>query len=428
MTFHIKYIPLSRLLAALMMLSFAMFPCIADAADYMAIEVGKGIYVEGFQNVEAVFVADTTVADVTKSPENAIFVHGKAIGETTLIGVAVDGRKLFSYNLVVRENLSGVRAALSSRFPNSRITVDAAKGSVLLRGKVPSEPDHQAAVATVQSMLPRVRVIDELKPLDGRSVTLKVQFIEVAQDRLAHYGIDWNALSSLNGIQSAGLSGSQGQRLTQILNLLLDQGVATVASQSNLSALNGAKANLTIGNEIALPKMMLSDTGSGQTVGTEYKPVGLSLDFQPTLMDNDRVSLAINSTVSSIVPVATGRNTGVPPTLSTRRLGTTIDLESGQAYVVAALSRTDTLAEKDQPAALFGAKIARHLFGSDKTLISQRDLIVVVTPHFGKVIIPATVLAKSRTQLEELLTLKASHCCKGNAPQIRLFGQPGFLY
>lgn len=398
----------------------------------MVVEVGKGLQLGNTAEAESVFIADPSIADITASPGQFVYVYGKTAGETSLVGVDVAGNTLFEYDLVVIHNLSELQDMLARRFPNERVNIDSARGSLYLSGTVSDTLVHQNIVAALQTSVPNVTVIDEIVVARGPTIELKLQFVEVSRTRLERYGIEWSALSAT--LAGRGSAARKTEDIAGLLNLLIQNGVATIATESILSTVDKKKATFTVGEEIAIPAFSTSPTGGTERFGIEYKSVGLSVDFLPTLIEGQKVSLEINSEISSVEPSSQSINGNSFPNLAARRFSANVDLANEQSHVITGLSRLDTTASVQKPHDFFGGDLLRRLLGRDTIETTQRDLLVIVTPYFGEAdtrqagdIIPA-----HESNLEYLLSIMAGSGkgsgSGGGRRTVDIHGQAGFLY
>jgi pilus assembly protein CpaC len=147
-------------------------------------------------------------------------------------------------------------------------------------------------------------------------VNLRVRFAEVSRSELLRYGVNWNALfdngtfsfglltggalasgasAGASNVVSAGLA-SGNVNIDAMLEALQSNGILEILAEPNITAMTGQTASFLAGGEVAVPVPVNRDT-----VGIEYKPYGVSLMFNPTLLPNGRIALQVRPEVSSLM-------------------------------------------------------------------------------------------------------------------------------
>ncbi|MCW0060292.1 type II and III secretion system protein family protein, partial [Burkholderia pseudomallei] len=126
-----------------------------------------------------------------------------------------------------------------------------------------------------------------------------------------------------------------------VLDALDQEGLITMLAEPNLTAMSGETASFLAGGEIPIPVAQSGTTTGAITV--EFKPFGVSLDFTPTVLAENRISLKVRPEVSEIDPTNSVTTGGVKvPALSVRRVETTVELSSGQSFAIGGLLQSQT--------------------------------------------------------------------------------------
>ena len=117
----------------------------------------------------------------------------------------------------------------------------------------------------------------------------------------------------------------------------------------------------------------------------QYKPYGVGLNFTPTVLGNGRISMAVAPEVSELdFSQAITIQGFVIPSITTRRVSTTVELADGQSFAIAGLL-SDEVKEDVQKFPLLGdIPILGALFRSTSFQKSETELVVIVTPHLVK--------------------------------------------
>jgi pilus assembly protein CpaC len=164
------------------------------------------------------------------------------------------------------------------------------------------------------------------------------------------------------------------------LDLAETQGLVTTLSQPNLTALSGETADFLAGGEFPIP---LSQGLGNITI--EYKKFGVSLAYTPTVLANGRISLRVRPEVSELSSQgAIVLNGFQVPAISTRRAETTVELGSGQSFMIAGLLSNSSQNALDKAPGLGDIPILGNLFRSKTYRKGETELVIVVTPYLVK--------------------------------------------
>ena len=136
----------------------ALLPVVAAEADkdpvttsaigsakmrFLALGVGKSMVVDLPRDVKDVLVADPKIANAVVRSAQRAYIIGGAVGQTNVVFFDADGQQVASYDIAVKRDLNGVRAALRQSLPG--IQIEGVGDSVLLTGSVSSPVEAQQA-------------------------------------------------------------------------------------------------------------------------------------------------------------------------------------------------------------------------------------------------------------------------------------------
>ncbi len=199
-----------------------------------------------------------------------------------------------------------------------------------------------------------------------------------------NYPLQLKALSAIN----AGLSGK--------LNLLAQNGKASVLAEPQLSARNGSKASFLAGGEYPYSV----STINGPTV--IFKPYGIKLDITPRVDRNGVVRAIIDSEVSAI---DTSLSTPAGPALTTRKTSTEFNVQAGDTLVLSGLISRKNSLSIDKVPGLGDIPILGALFRSKRFQNDETELVVFVTPTIVDSQTPGLVdrVQKTQTRLKKKL-------------------------
>ena len=179
------------------------------------------------------------------------------------------------------------------------------------------------------------------------------------------------------GTTIAGLGRLFGLDVLGALDLSESLGLITTISQPNLTALSGETATFLAGGEFPIP----ISQGLGN-VAIEYRDFGVSLAYTPTVLANGRISLRVRPEVSELSSQGAVTLNGFQvPALTIRRTETTVELGSGQSFMIAGLMSANSQNALDKAPGLGDVPILGNLFRSRDFRRGETELVIVVTPY-----------------------------------------------
>lgn len=313
----------------------------AYAAGPLEINAGAGVLVRLNEDATSVFVADPAVADVHVPSPRAVFVLGKKSGTTTLYVLGANNKTLLQRTVSVARDMDGLRRTIAARFPNMNVQISGGQGSLQLSGQAANAADADAVVQAVTPYLADKEVLINRMTIDRPlQVQLRVRITEVDRNVTQQLGINWQSLGNVAGNFFGGIySGRAIYNLNQpitngtstvypvnlptnnaysifgafstgrtsiqaLVDALNQEGLLTVLAEPNLVALSGQTASFIAGGEFPIPVSQINGA-----ISVEFKQFGVKLDFTPTVLADNRISLKVRPEVSEIdtsVSVTTG--------------------------------------------------------------------------------------------------------------------------
>jgi pilus assembly protein CpaC len=171
-----------------------------------------------------------------------------------------------------------------------------------------------------------------------------------------------------------------GLDLLGALDLAERSGLVTTLSQPNLTALSGETADFLAGGEFPVP----ISQGLG-TTAIEYRKFGVSLAYTPTVLANGRISIRVRPEVSELSSQGAVTLNGFQiPALTIRRAETTIELGSGQSFMIAGLMSNSAQNSIEKAPGVGDLPILGNLFRSTDFRKGETELVIVVTPYLVK--------------------------------------------
>jgi pilus assembly protein CpaC len=367
---------------------------------------GKPRTVRTAMPVHEIVIGNPEIANVNPLTDRSFYVLGNRLGTTGIALFDEEKRLIGSIDVEVSLDTDRLADTISRSVPGSQIKVESANGRVLLSGSAADAVAAEQAREIAARFSGGEDVIDSVTITSSQQVQLNVRIVEinrqVGRELGSRIGVDYvgaggnvsfNSRPSGNGISPAGdIIGSivsGGLSVDVAISALEERGMARRLAEPNLIARSGQRASFLAGGEFPIP---VSDEGDRITI--EYKRFGVSLDFTPTVLQDGLISLEIEPEVSSI-DLSASYNIGniSIPGFSVRRASTSIDLKSGQSFMIAGLLQSENSTVTERVPGLGRIPVLGALFSSKAYQRRETDLVIIVTPHLVKPIDPSKRVA-----------------------------------
>jgi len=294
-------------------------------------------------------------------------------------------------------------------------------------GQIQADPTTNSLIITAPEPLYRQlrAVIDKL---DGRRAQVLVEslIVEVAANKVAQFGIQWQGIlgkqgdgtvgvigtnsgaagSNIIGLTAALASGSatsiataatglgagmnvalapriNGQYyLGALANFLQNSGDANVLSTPNIMTLDNEEARILIGNNVPFVTGSYANSTGSSTVNpfttVERKDVGLMLKVRPQIGENGTVKMAIYQEISKIDDST--RNNANGPSTSKRSVESNVLVDDGSIIVIGGLLE-DTYSQGEDKVPLMGdLPVVGNLFKSENRKRNKTNLMIFLRP------------------------------------------------
>jgi pilus assembly protein CpaC len=154
-----------------------------------------------------------------------------------------------------------------------------------------------------------------------------------------------------------------------------------VLAEPNLLAINGKTASFLAGGEFPVP-VVQSGIGGAGAITVQWREFGVRINFVPTVTPRGTVRLQVSPEVSSLDYANALVFTGFTvPAISTRRVQTEIELESGQSFAIAGLLDNRVIESLSKIPGLGDIPLLGKLFQSRSRTKNNTELLVMVTPE-----------------------------------------------
>ncbi len=398
----------------------ALAPVVASEAKvrFLALGIGKSMIVDLPRDIKDVLVADPKIANAVVRSAQRAYIIGSAVGQTNVVFFDAEGQQIAAYDIAVKRDLNGVRAALKQTLPYAGIQVEGVGEGVMLTGSVSSPVEAQQAGDLAARLVGGAdKVVNSIAVRGRDQVMLKVTVAEVRRDIVKQMGVDLSASMNYgtavvnfnntnpftannaplvpgNNLTAAALNKAGLPSVTATLRAMESAGVVRTLAEPNLTAISGESATFISGGEFPIPTGVTCQTTTAGAIGqcvqtVSFKKFGISLNFTPVVLTEGRISLRVMTEVSEVSAenALTGGAGGTTiPSIKTRRAETTLEVPSGGSIAMAGLIQEQTKQAINGMPGLDSLPIFGALFRSQDFVNNQTELMVIVTPYIVRAV------------------------------------------
>ena len=358
--------------------------------------------------VARIAVGNGQILTATALDDKDVIIFANGAGTSTLFVWHTDGRhQRIKVNIVAGDTSRIARevAAFLSAIPNAKASIVGDK--VIVEGDELSDADREK-VTELAKRYPQI--VNFTSPIGWEQmVMMDVKVVEFPKTELHELGLKWNATggAAIGAIWSPGGRGDRSNHQINIsagqtppisaiggdgpvllpsaltilsavnlglnaqLNLLEQNGKASILAEPQLSTRSGYKASFLAGGEF--PYSVASINGA--TIN--FKPYGIKLDIEPKVGRNGVIRAIVESEVSSIDASV---STPLGPALLTRKTKTEFNVRNGETIVLSGLLQRNTSTDIDKVPLLGDIPVLGALFRSKRFQNKETELVVFVTP------------------------------------------------
>ncbi|NKF21419.1 type II and III secretion system protein family protein [Solimonas sp. C16B3] len=381
----------------------------------LIVDKGKHKLLRSRSEVSRVAVGDPKTADVTVVNRHDLLLDGKAIGITSLIVWVKGSNDPRQYTVRVQMPAD----PLETRTEDPQLKDAQIEQGRGVEGKLPNLLAHRRATQAAE--MPKDGTISDRSNVElGTQVLTDVKIAEVSRQTMQRYGFNFILNNSGASQTSGGLLGpgqvststvSSGSltstlsdafgivvsdassNITALLSMLEGQGLSHTLAEPSLLATSGQTATYLAGGEYPIP---VSQGGSSNgSITIQYKEFGVRLSLTPTVLSQNLISLKVAPEVSDLDYTAGIEVGGVAvPALKVRRTDTTIELGDGETFVISGLVSTNLTDSVSKFPWLGDIPVLGAFFKSTTLDRTDKELIMVVTPHLVRPMAKGTAMPK----------------------------------
>jgi pilus assembly protein CpaC len=390
------------------------------------LSIGRSLIVDLPRDAKEVFVANPKVANAVVRSARKLFIIGIADGQTSMFVIDGEGRQITSLEIEVGRDLNVLRQTLRSAMPRAQIEVKPAGNSILLVGNVANASEATQAVDIANAFVgttaglfssSKGAVINSLTIRGRDQVMVKVVVSEVSRKAIKQLGInstgEWKlgnfsispTLDNPLPLQPQALAATAvtagiGNSTNFTLRALERAGLSRVLAEPTVTAISGESAKFTAGGEVPVPSGYSCDGTGLCTLGIQYRPIGVALNFTPIVLSDNKISMRIATEVTELdfenqLRLSDTRNSSQQvvnaPAFRVRKSDTTVELPSGGTLATAGLIQRVSKSSLNGFPGLMNLPVIGVLFRSRDYQREETELMITATPYIAKPMEPNQV-------------------------------------
>ncbi|WP_372747727.1 type II and III secretion system protein family protein [Litorivivens sp.] len=377
-------------------LFFGLLAGIAVAVESTAMRLvtGEQYQMRSPEAIVRTAVGNPDIVSVKVINSREILLTAKADGATSLMVWKKGYKNPLRYQVNTAPSVSGLAA---------NAEIQAVQGGVVVSGYVNSLNEHQSALAGAGKA-----AVDTTLSTGAIQVQTDIRIVEISRSELKSAGalLGKNTLNttaavgppgSLGGVEGVGgafnlltssgflpnaegyslILGKAQRSLLGVISALQNNGYAYTLAEPSLVAMSGQSASFLAGGEFPYPAS--NDNGD---IDIQYREFGVRLRLTPTVLDNQSIMLKVAPEVSELDFVNGIQTGGVAvPSLRVRRTDTSVQLASGESFIISGLISSRTTSNADKFPGLGDIPVLGAFFRSTRFEQEDKELIMIVTPH-----------------------------------------------
>ncbi|MES9939764.1 MAG: type II secretion system secretin GspD [Candidatus Thiodiazotropha sp. 6PLUC2] len=366
-----------------------------DRVDTQDAGTGQRLYVYRVQNGDAEDLANmlqqlfSSAASTRTKNKSAKVAPGKT--KKTLSSSTDSESKTVSSTSVTRMTLTGTVGDSSDK--EIRVVADAKHNSLVIT----ATPSQYASM------------LEALEKLDQRQLQVMVEatIIEVALTDSLRYGLQWAFNGGVDGDNFTGIGGltlgtetanfgttlaytlpgfnfsllRNASDVRAIFSALSEDTLVRVLSSPSLMVLDNETASIQVGDQVPVvttQQQSTTDSTASLINNVSYRDTGVMLEVTPRVNPGGLVTLEVSQEVSDAS--TTTSSTVDSPTISTRKIESTVAVQNGEALILGGLIRDQGSSGSSGLPFLSNLPLIGWLFGQESDSSRRTELVVVLVP------------------------------------------------
>ena len=263
---------------------------------------------------------------------------------------------------------------------------------------VADETNNALIVTATASEFKRIKQILSRVDVAPNQVLLEATIAEVTLNDNLKFGLRWffkngnnqfKLTDSLIGAVVPAITGFSyflnTPNVQVALNALSAITDVNIVSSPSMTVMDNKKAVLQIGAEVPIvTQQAVSVIAPAAPIvnAVSFRNTGVILSITPRIGDNDRILLDIEQEVSEAVQT---QSSGIDaPTITQRRIKTTVAVGNGESIILAGMMQDKTTNTKQQVPIVGDIPIIGNLFKNKDNTIARTELLIAITPQIIK--------------------------------------------
>ena len=258
-----------------------------------------------------------------------------------------------------------------------KISIDPITNSILFSG---SSTDEERVRSAIKAM-----------DVATKQITLEAKIISINKEDSKNLGINWNwdkipqnsedSNNSSNNDDDEDFGGvvhfgaSYEFRFNATLNALFANGKAKILATPRIITVPGKEASIFIGDHIPV---LTEKIENGITVNTtEYVDAGIKLTYTPLVSEDDMITSAVHTEVSTPTLVSEIKNYKI----TSRTADTYVRMRNGETLIIGGLINEEEQKNIQKIPFLSNIPILGELFKNRSTTKNKTEVMMILTPH-----------------------------------------------
>lgn len=388
-----------------LMLVFSMMaaPCMAqveemvDTKEKRDVVLYRGdIIALKVYSLTRIAISTPGIVDIVNADVDEILLVGKSLGSTQIFIWDEYGKRSVLAR-VMEQDLEMVKERIeqlldAAEIEGVKLQHSAYEGKLIATGKVNKvqKEKFDEVVKDFDEFI--INMVDE----QGDLIQIDAQIIEVIDGWQKELGVKWDDIFSwgisenptesrqINSPSDLFRIGSFSTTHTAITAnfyaALVQTTKAKDISRPSIVVSDGEEASIVVGGEVPIET---SETVDGVTsTDVEYKSYGVQLSVTPEIMDNDKIDVTLNISLSNQDSTFEGTGTA----FTTTTTSTKVLLDDGQTLVIAGLLQEENEMAVEKVPFLHRVPIlGKFLFTWQKQIKTpQKEVVILLTPRLRR--------------------------------------------
>ena len=330
----------------------------------------------------SIFVKNTPIEEAVESLLVTNALARKVMSDTNVLIYPNTPQKAREYqDLVIRnfylqsaeakQMLTLLRTILKSQ----NIFIDEKRNLLVMRDTPEAVQLAERLIAAHDQAEPEVMLeVEVLEVGRALSSTLGVKFPDAVSLGVA----DPITLQALNALNSSGVNVT-GLASVAAINLKKLYSNVNLLANPRIRVRNKEKAKIHVGDRVPVISTAVSATTAISTQTVNYLDVGIKLEVEPQVLDND-VMIKVALEVSSLGQQVTVQN-AIAYQIGTRNASTTLTLKDGETQILAGLINDNERETTNKLPGIGELPVLGRLFSNKANQTEKTEIVLSITPR-----------------------------------------------